>query len=60
MTTYETRTFIAETPSDLKAREDRRDEELRLAAFRYSATVMAGSKPSFRLIDTQPNNKDMQ
>jgi hypothetical protein len=51
MTTYETRTVIAETPSDLKAREDRRDEELRLASFRYSETVMAGSRASFRLIE---------
>lgn len=31
---------------------DFRDEELRLAQFRYSAQVVAGSKPSFRFIDT--------
>lgn len=48
MASYETRTFIAETPSDLKIREDRRDEELRLASFAYSRTVVAGSRPSFR------------
>lgn len=51
MTPYETRTFIAETPSDLKAREDRRDEELRIASFAYSSTVVAGSRPSFRFIE---------
>lgn len=51
MTVYETRTFIAETPSDLKVREDRRDEELRLASFAYSRTVVAGSRPSFRFIE---------
>lgn len=58
MTVYETRTFIAETPSDLKVREDRRDEELRLASFAYSATVMAGSKPSFRFIETNQQSKE--
>jgi hypothetical protein len=51
MIAWERRTVVAETPADLKAREDRMDEELRLAAFRYSATVMAGSRPSFRLIE---------
>lgn len=48
MIAWERRTVVAETPPDLKDREDRRDEELRLAAFRYSATVMAGQRPSFR------------
>lgn len=56
MTTYETRTVIAATPSDLKAREDRRDEELRLASFAYSRTVVAGSRPSFRY-DLKPQQE---
>lgn len=31
---------------------DRRDEELRLAQFRYSALVRSGDKPSFRYVQT--------
>jgi D-Tyr-tRNAtyr deacylase len=47
----ESRTFIPQVdPMTLKVM-DFRDERLRLAQFRYSSTVMAGSKPSFRFID---------
>lgn len=38
---------------------DFRDEELRLAQFRYSAEVVAGSKPSFRYID-EPTHQERQ
>lgn len=48
MDNYERRIVITETAPDLKAREDRRDEELRIASFAYSRTVLAGSRPSFR------------
>lgn len=51
MATYERRIVIPETAPDLKAREDRRDEELRIASFAYSSTVVAGSRPSFRFIE---------
>lgn len=37
---------------------DRRDEELRLAQFRYSALVRSGDKPSFRYV--QPTHQERQ
>jgi hypothetical protein len=49
---YETRTTIPEIPADLQRKMDLRDEELRKAQFAYSSTVVAGSKPSFRFIDS--------
>jgi D-Tyr-tRNAtyr deacylase len=49
--TAETRTVIPQVdPMTLRVM-DFRDERLRLAQFTYSATVLAGSKPSFRFID---------
>jgi D-Tyr-tRNAtyr deacylase len=54
----ETRTFIPHVdPMTLRVM-DFRDERLRLAQFRYSATVMAGSKPSFRFIDEPYSESD--
>lgn len=47
----ERRTTIPDIPPDLLAILDRRDEQLRLAQFAYSRTVMAGSRADFRLID---------
>lgn len=47
----ERRTFVAEVPRDLMAAVDLRDEELRMAQFRYSRTVMAGSRADFRVIE---------
>jgi D-Tyr-tRNAtyr deacylase len=38
---------------------DMRDESLRLAQFRYSAQVVAGSKPSFRYLD-EPTHQERQ
>lgn len=55
----ERRTTIPDIPPDLLAILDRRDESLRLAQFAYSRTVMAGSKPSFRLID-EPTHENEQ
>ena len=56
MATYERRIVIPETAPDLKVREDRRDEELRIASFAYSRTVVAGSRPSFRY-DLKPQQE---
>lgn len=44
----ETRTTIPDIPSDLLAIMDRRDEELRLAQFAYSAAFLAGGRADFR------------
>lgn len=44
----ERRTFVAEVPRDLMAAVDLRDEELRLASFRYSAGFLAGGRADFR------------
>jgi D-Tyr-tRNAtyr deacylase len=53
----ETRTVIPQVdPMTLKVM-DFRDERLRLAQFAYSATVMAGTKPSFRFIDEPMHEK---
>jgi hypothetical protein len=46
---------MAEIPEDLRRMADARSETLRLASFRYSETVMAGSSPSFRFIDEHTN-----
>lgn len=56
----ESRTTIPDIPPDLLAILDRRDEELRLAQFRYSAQVMAGSRADFRLIDEPFHENDMR
>ena len=53
MHTNDRRTVYADIPADLIP--DQRSEELRLASFRYSETVMAGSSPSFRFIDEHTN-----
>jgi hypothetical protein len=37
-----------------------RDEELRLAQFKYSATVLAGSRANFRLIEDEPTHQERQ
>lgn len=42
------RTVTADIPADLMGAIDRRDESLRLAAFRYSAQVVAGQRCDFR------------
>lgn len=47
----ETRTTYAEVDPRLMPLLDRRDEDLRLAQFRYSRTVMAGSRADFRVIE---------
>lgn len=53
----ETRTVIPQVdPMTLRVM-DFRDERLRLAQFTYSATVLAGSKPSFRFIDEPIHEK---
>lgn len=55
----ESRTVIPSVdPMTLKAM-DFRDESLRLAQFRYSAQVVAGSKPSFRYIQ-EPTHQERQ
>ena len=36
---------------------DRRDESLRLAQFAYSQTVRPGDKPSFRYVQTTPQER---
>jgi hypothetical protein len=51
MTAYARRIVIPETPPDLRRMEDRRDEELRLAQFRYSETVLAGQRCDFRSVE---------
>lgn len=57
--TAESRTVIPQVdPMTLRVM-DFRDEELRLAQFRYSSQVVAGSKPSFRYLD-EPTHQDMQ
>lgn len=58
MMRHDRRTVTADIPADLMGAIDRRDESLRLAAFRYSAQVVAGSRPSFRYLD-DPNHQDM-
>jgi hypothetical protein len=50
--TAESRTVIPSVDPMTRRVMDMRDESLRLAQFRYSRTVVAGSKPSFRFIDT--------
>lgn len=55
----ETRTVVAQVAQDLRACLDLRDEGLRLAQFAYSATVMAGSKPSFRYLEDTPIHQDL-
>ena len=39
---------------------DFRDEELRLAQFKYSATVLAGSRANFRLIEDETTHQERQ
>lgn len=53
------RTVTADIPADLIGSIDQRSEELRLAAFRYSSQVVAGSKPSFRYLD-EPTHQERQ
>jgi hypothetical protein len=47
----ERRTFVAEVPLHLRHLVDLKDDGLREAQFRYSRTVMAGSRADFRVID---------
>lgn len=47
----ETRTTIATVDPMTRRVMDMRDEELRLAQFKYSRTVMAGSRADWRMID---------
>lgn len=54
------RTVTADIPADLMGSVDFRSEELRLASFRYSRTVMAGERANFRLIEDEPIHQDMQ
>jgi hypothetical protein len=55
----ETRTTYAEVDPRLMPLLDRRDEDLRLAQFRYSRTVMAGQRADWRLID-EPTHETEQ
>lgn len=48
MTSCETRTVLARIDPDLMPLADFRDEGLRLAAFRYSATVVAGQRCDYK------------
>lgn len=48
----ESRTVIPSVDPMTLRLMDRRDEELRLAQFRYSALVRSGDKPSFRYVQT--------
>lgn len=49
--TNDRRVTVAEVPADLLTLCDRRSEELRLAQFAYSATVLAGDSADFRYMD---------
>jgi hypothetical protein len=53
MHTNDRRVTYADIPADLIP--DQRSEELRLASFRYSETVMAGQRCDFRQMQCQHN-----
>jgi D-Tyr-tRNAtyr deacylase len=53
------RTVIPSVDPMTRRAMDMRCEELRLAQFRYSAQVVAGSKPSFRYLD-EPTHQERQ
>jgi hypothetical protein len=59
MANIETRTVIPSVDPMTLRSMDFRSEELRLAQFRYSAQVVAGSKPSFRYLD-EPTHQERQ
>lgn len=54
------RVTVPAIPADLAGRVDLRDEDLRLAQFRYSRTVMAGSRCDWRLIEDTPIHETEQ
>lgn len=60
MGSAETRTVLARIDPDLMPLADFHDESLRLAAFRYSAQVVAGSKPSFRYLEDTTTHETQQ
>ena len=57
--TSDRRVTVETPPADLMGSLDQRSEALRLAAFRYSATVMAGMRADYRLID-EPTHQERQ
>lgn len=56
----ETRTVLARIDPDLMPLADFRDEGLRLAQFKYSRTVLAGSRADWRLIEDEPTHETQQ
>jgi hypothetical protein len=54
------RVTIPEVDPALRGLAEFRDEELRLASFRYSRTVLAGTKASFRFIEDTPIHEAIQ
>ena len=58
MANAESRTVIPSVDPMTLRSMDFRDEELRLAQFRYSQTVRSGDKPSFRYVQT--NHQERQ
>lgn len=58
--TAESRTVIPKVDPITRRVMDFKDEELRLAQFRYSRTVMAGDRANFRLIQDTPTHQERQ
>lgn len=58
--TAESRTVIPQVDPMTRRVMDMRCEELRLAQFRYSRTVMAGDRANFRLIQDTPTHQERQ
>lgn len=56
----ESRTVIPSVDPMTLRSMDFKSEELRLAQFKYSATVLAGSRANFRLIEDEPTHQERQ